>query len=601
VIRAIDTFREIFYDLVGQYEYQYNRDLSKEITYDVIKDGSIVIPLYGRCRLPKHLNFLTLLPIVNRLREIKQLAYTHIFLVGATHSRLEHSLGVAHRVKGIFSKIKESTNLDLDNDDLIITQIAALLHDLGHPAWGHALDGITGYIVDLLKDVGMYLFHPEKLDIAVTTYLLLHNEQLTNGLSRICQKEITNSKYTRNFKEIIAQIIAEEEYPLFDNLAEENSLIERIHLLTTIIGAYKGRGGINLDRLDWMIRDYHHTQYHEELSKNIKEEFEKFMRDDISNSFNVRLVSKEYLDLDDSFKNKMENLRNEVYQRIYEGIERSFVDSILTRLAYSVISCIDTIGESLAGTTIRLRAIMSYLLMRDHEMIEISRKILHHTREYGHLLPLGERRDIFISFINKTVKVFSLFDRIPYLIQFLRDMDKFRLSLYEVNFKYVNIEPLNSAIFVFPPETATRLLQKIFEATTSNDTRSLADIKNLAYFCCIDVFKTLEAPRLEYNIQSEIDKKLEEMERIESLLLPNYYFFKRLNRYLKDNVKSREELFDVLEKKLTETPLLFIVFNKTIESREKWETIARIVFEAIFTHIQSLYHVGTHERSNQYL
>jgi HD superfamily phosphohydrolase len=217
-----NTFGSLFYDLIGFYELQFNRDPTRMVEYDKIQPSSEVLPIYGESALPRYAMYLCQLPLVNRLTEIKQLAYTCVLFPGATHTRYEHSRGVMHKGASLLYKIKKGSKkknrgITVTNDDKVVLDIAALLHDLGHPAWGHALDGITGYVVQLFREIDLYLFSPRKLDITITLYLLLENAQLRKALS-ICSREVKNKKLRELFDKVIAQIIMEEEWPLFPGI-----------------------------------------------------------------------------------------------------------------------------------------------------------------------------------------------------------------------------------------------------------------------------------------------------------------------------------------------------------------------------------------------
>lgn len=86
-----------------------------------------------------------------RLRHIKQLATSYLVYHGAEHTRFGHSIGVMHLVtrsfdsaienyekrneKGLFDKNKRAWYRQ-------ILRIIALIHDLGHPPFSHAGEGI---------------------------------------------------------------------------------------------------------------------------------------------------------------------------------------------------------------------------------------------------------------------------------------------------------------------------------------------------------------------------------------------------------------------------------------------------------------------------
>jgi hypothetical protein len=86
-----------------------------------------------------------------RLRHIKQLGLSSFTYPGAEHTRFAHSIGVAHLMKRFIDKIcslkeerfRQYVHELSDYRKLLLT--AALLHDVGHGPFSHALEKTTDY------------------------------------------------------------------------------------------------------------------------------------------------------------------------------------------------------------------------------------------------------------------------------------------------------------------------------------------------------------------------------------------------------------------------------------------------------------------------
>ncbi|MCH7561709.1 MAG: HD domain-containing protein [Thaumarchaeota archaeon] len=84
-------------------------------------------------------------PVFQRLRNIKQLSFGYLVYHGAEHSRFGHVLGVMHLAEKALNKINDNaqklnTPSNITEDDIRLARFAALLHDVGHHPFSHALD-----------------------------------------------------------------------------------------------------------------------------------------------------------------------------------------------------------------------------------------------------------------------------------------------------------------------------------------------------------------------------------------------------------------------------------------------------------------------------
>jgi hypothetical protein len=78
-----------------------------------------------------------------RLRYVRQLGHAYLVYPGATHTRFEHALGTYHLARRTLSLIDERGELGtIDRQDCDTLRAAALLHDIGHYPFSHALEEI---------------------------------------------------------------------------------------------------------------------------------------------------------------------------------------------------------------------------------------------------------------------------------------------------------------------------------------------------------------------------------------------------------------------------------------------------------------------------
>ncbi len=78
-----------------------------------------------------------------RLRYIRQLGLAYLVYPGASHSRFEHALGAYHLARRTLSLFEENGHTSaLDRQSCLLVRYAALLHDIGHYPFSHALEEI---------------------------------------------------------------------------------------------------------------------------------------------------------------------------------------------------------------------------------------------------------------------------------------------------------------------------------------------------------------------------------------------------------------------------------------------------------------------------
>jgi len=97
-------------------------------------------------------------PQVQRLRRIRQLGFSNLVYPGANHTRFEHSIGVYHLAKHLVKQVDEQQRNEL--------LAAALLHDIGHGPFSHATeDLILRYTRKSHEDIEEFLRKGEISDV----------------------------------------------------------------------------------------------------------------------------------------------------------------------------------------------------------------------------------------------------------------------------------------------------------------------------------------------------------------------------------------------------------------------------------------------------
>jgi len=166
-----------------------------------------------------------------RLRRIKQLAFTDMVYPGANHTRFEHSLGVMHVSTMMYdSIINKNSNINIlrerfdYNDagierDRQLVRLAALLHDIGHPPFSHGPENLM----------------PSK-----------HEEYSAEIIRNLLKDVIENHKINDNYKIKAEEIAA---------LIEGNIKILRGRIFWRDLISSQ----LDADRCDYLLRDSYHT------------------------------------------------------------------------------------------------------------------------------------------------------------------------------------------------------------------------------------------------------------------------------------------------------------------------------------------------------
>lgn len=174
-------------------------------------------------------------PAYQRMRRIRQLAWTDQVYPGAMHNRFEHSLGVVHVASKMFDALAENSKEFLRNEmnftddalrrDRMLVRLAALLHDVGHSPFSHASEELF-----------------PKLD----GDQLEHEDYSAEIIRRVLNDVIDSHPDSGNF-----QIKADDVAAMLDG---KSSSVSRSLIWRDLI-----TGQLDADRIDYLLRDSYHA------------------------------------------------------------------------------------------------------------------------------------------------------------------------------------------------------------------------------------------------------------------------------------------------------------------------------------------------------
>ncbi len=176
---------------------------------------------------------------LTRLRDIKQLSTASLFYPAATHSRFQHSLGMAKLVKDFCINV-----LEVRPNIISLLVYASVVHDIGHAAWGHAGELFMEY-------QGIPIEHSD-----LSSRLVTGDPELT--------------KYFHGYGlPLVSQVLSDEEKTLVSKLIlgrppvlpkfKPDEEIGREEKNMRYLGQMINSRALDFDRLEYLIRDAFYT------------------------------------------------------------------------------------------------------------------------------------------------------------------------------------------------------------------------------------------------------------------------------------------------------------------------------------------------------
>lgn len=139
----LDSIRQFSENFAAEYLSEYTeilRTSSRSRKRKEIND-----PIWGTISLSPIEVAIVDSPLLQRLRDIKQLGVVHWVYPGATHTRFEHTLGVLYQAQNLIFAINRISASGARREPInssyeALLRIAALMHDTGHAAFSHVAE-----------------------------------------------------------------------------------------------------------------------------------------------------------------------------------------------------------------------------------------------------------------------------------------------------------------------------------------------------------------------------------------------------------------------------------------------------------------------------
>lgn len=224
-------------------------------------------PCHGQLQLPMIVKLFVDTRIFKRMKLIKQLGMCSHLYPGAVHDRFFHSIGTAHlayeMIKGIRSRQPE---LDITDSDVLCVVIAALCHDVGHPAFSHMFEDYMHSIGKERREVLGPTPTPEQ-NAEVERYEQWNHEDASLALMRELFDELEKPLCEAGLKETDYKFVEElmnppkrqlEELRLSGTLRSKwgevikGRPVEKAWLLEIVSN---WRSGLDVDKFDYFRRD----------------------------------------------------------------------------------------------------------------------------------------------------------------------------------------------------------------------------------------------------------------------------------------------------------------------------------------------------------
>jgi len=194
-----------------------------------------------------------------RLRYVKQMSMAYVTYSGANHTRYEHSVGTLYVAYKMCISIPAIEGHYKEKYDIAIQclRIAALLHDIGHPPFSHALEWV------FKKNPELSPFPPEKKysHDEYTREIIEEDVELKGIMDGylnfvrewFSQKGMDFKIEGEDFRNAIAALSVGDNEAL---VQQKNEFLKSLALIAPIMN-----GDLDADKIDYILRDNYHCGF----------------------------------------------------------------------------------------------------------------------------------------------------------------------------------------------------------------------------------------------------------------------------------------------------------------------------------------------------
>lgn len=209
----------------------------------------ITDPVHGTFGISELESDILSTPVFQRLHNVKQLGLAHLVYPGAGYSRFAHSVGACHVAGRMVRAIEQNCEHKLDEHQIQLYRLAALLHDIGHYPFSHAMEHVLQDHYKAAQFLSDNSFGPQTSVLSEDPPAFDH-ETLGRKIIEVDEqigRVLRQHSFTR---EEIKAVFSRETPGVLSNLVSSDLDCDRLdYLMRTAHGAGIPYGGVDVEYL----------------------------------------------------------------------------------------------------------------------------------------------------------------------------------------------------------------------------------------------------------------------------------------------------------------------------------------------------------------